>query len=293
MNCCHAPIPLPTETSLPVRVPAPAKINIFLHIVGRRSDGYHLLQSHFRLIDWCDWLILSPRDDGVIERRLAPTAPPALRALPDAADLTVRAAQLLRARYGTPELGATIELEKTLPLGGGLGGGSSNAATVLLALNQLWKLYRTRAELIALGEALGADVPFFLFGDDAFVEGIGERLTPYPKPSQTVWVFDPGVAVPTAAIFASPLLTRDTPSCTIATLSHSPLKNDLEPVVRQLFPEVDRAAQWLSQFGVVRMSGSGGCLVLYAEDLLLPDPPFGRLVRCQTICRHPLWAWAK
>ncbi len=293
MNCSHTPVPVPTVTTGPVRVPAPAKINVFLHVVGRRADGYHLLQSLFRLIDWCDWLTLTPRNDGVIERQLGPDAPAALRTLADSNDLTVRAAELLRARYGTPDLGVSIAIDKRLPLGGGLGGGSSNAATVLLALNRLWGLERSRSELLTLGAQLGADVPFFLFGQDAFVEGIGERLTPYPQPHQTVWVFDPGVSVPTAAIFASPLLTRNTPSCTITALSHSPLKNDLEPVARQLFPEVDRAAQWLSQFGVVRMSGSGSCLVLYAEDVLLPNPPFGRLVRCQTLSRHPLWAWAE
>lgn len=290
---CGDPIPLPPPGTHEVRVPAPAKINTFLHVVGRRADGYHLLQSHFRLLDWCDWLTLTVRDDGVIERRLVEPAPAALAALPAECDLTVRAARLLRERFGAPQLGVTIAIEKALPLGGGLGGGSSNAATVLLALNRLWGLGLPRHTLIELGLALGADLPFFLFGEEAFVEGVGERLTPYPTPVETLWLLDPGVEVATAAIFASPLLTRDTPCCTIATLAHTTRKNDLEPVARRLYSEVDQAIQWLRQFGTARMTGSGGCVVLYSNRATLPSPPFGRLVRCRTLARHPLWAWAE
>ncbi len=287
------PIPVPATGTLSVRVPAPAKINRFLHVVGRRADGYHLLQTLFQLIDWCDWLTVTVRDDGAIRRELSPHAPAALHALPPEKDLTVRAAQLLRARYGEAHLGATIVIDKALPLGGGVGGGSSDAASVLLALNRLWGLNLPRATLIALGVELGADVPFFLFGETAFAEGIGERLTPYPLPTETVWLLDPGVAVSTAAIFASPLLTRNTPSCTITALAHATLRNDLEPVAQRLHPEVDGALQWLAQFGDAKMSGSGGCCFLLSDAQSLPPPPLGRLRRSRTLPRHPLWLWAE
>lgn len=285
-------IPVPPQGTGTVRVPAPAKINRFLHVVGRRNDGYHLLQTLFQLIDWCDWLTITRRDDGRIVRELPPNSPAELAKLPPERDLTLRAAHLLRARFGHPEWGATIRLEKHLPLGGGLGGGSSDAATVLLALNRLWGLNRSRETLCALGAELGADVPFFLFGESAFAEGIGEKLTPYPLPTETIWILDPGVAVATASIFASPLLTRDTPCCTITALAHATLRNDLEPVARALHPEVDRALQWLAQFGDARMSGSGGCCFVVTHARL-PDPPFGALKRCRTLARHPLWLWAE
>lgn len=216
--------------------PAPAKLNTFLHVVGRRADGYHLLQSHFRLIDWSDMLDFERRDDGLIRRTHE------VPGVPESADLTLRAAHLLQSRLGTP-YGVDITLHKVLPTGAGLGGGSSDAATTLIALNRLWNGGLSRTQLMELGLQLGADVPFFLFGEDAFVEGIGERLTPYPSPERWFVVVWPGIHVSTAQVFASPCLTRNTPIGTIASLATTPLRNDLEPVVRALFPEVDAALE--------------------------------------------------
>lgn len=271
--------------------PAPAKLNTFLHVVGRREDGYHLLQSHFRLIDWSDTLDFVRRDDGLICRTHE------LPGVPESADLTLRAARLLKERLGTP-YGVDITLHKVLPTGAGLGGGSSDAATTLIALDRLWHGGLSRAQLMELGLQLGADVPFFLFGEDAFVEGIGERLTPCPGPERWFLILWPGIHVSTAQVFASPRLTRNTPVGTIASLATTPLRNDLEPVVRELFPEVDAALEWLARHaGTARMSGSGSCVFAeFAEPseagrIAAKVPSGWQANIARTLHRHPLHDW--
>lgn len=238
-------------------LPAPAKINLFLHVVGRRADGYHLLQTAFRMLARWDSLSFSPREDG--EVRLARPLP----GVPEESDLCVRAARLLQAESGRRQ-GVTISLEKRLPMGGGLGGGSSDAATVLLALNRLWDIGLPRASLMKLGLALGADVPFFIFGRNAFAEGVGEELQALSLPKAWYLVIEPPVSVPTAEIFSAPDLTRDTESIRIAAFpaegGGSFGRNDLEPVACRRYPAVAEALGWLSQFGAARMSGSGACV---------------------------------
>ena len=232
--------------------PAPAKINLFLHVVGRRADGYHLLQTVFRFIDYGDVLRFAPRDDG----RILPAAP--LPGVDPEADLTVRAARLLRDTTGIGG-GVTISLEKNIPMGGGLGGGSSDAATTLMALNRLWGCGLTSAELQALGLRLGADVPIFVHGRSAFAEGVGERFSDVAPPAAWYLVTMPGVAVPTLEIFRAPDLRRDTPA--IAPVDWRPGfgGNDLEPVACRLYPEVAHHLAWLRQRAPARMSGSGAC----------------------------------
>ncbi len=241
--------------------PAPAKLNLFLHVVGRRPDGYHLLQSLFRLIDHGDTLRFAPRADGRILR-----ARP-LAGVAEESDLCVRAARLLQEASGSKD-GVEITLEKCLPMGGGLGGGSSDAATVLLALNRLWGLDWPRARLQALGLRLGADVPFFIFGRNAFAEGVGENLQPVWLPPAWYLVIEPAANVPTAEIFAAPNLTRDTKAIKMADFSAGwgavPDglfgRNDLESVVCGRYPEVARALAWLRQHAEARMTGSGACV---------------------------------
>lgn len=237
--------------------PAPAKLNLFLHVVGRRPDGYHLLQSVFRLIDLDDALRFAKRGDGRIVR-----ARP-LAGVPEERDLCLLAARLLQAESGCAQ-GVEIALEKRLPMGGGLGGGSSDAATVLLALNRLWGLGWPRARLQALGLQLGADVPFFVYGRTAFVEGIGERLQAVDLPSVWYLVVAPAASVPTAEIFAAPNLTRNTKPLKMADFSAGwgglPGRNDLEPVVCERYPAVARALAWLRQHAEARMTGSGACI---------------------------------
>jgi 4-diphosphocytidyl-2-C-methyl-D-erythritol kinase len=233
--------------------PAPAKLNLFLHVVGRRADGYHLLQSAFRLLDLADTLRFAPRPDGSIRR----TTP--LPGVPEEADLAVRAARLLQQEGGC-RLGADIHVEKRLPLGGGLGGGSSDAATTLLALNRLWGLHFPRVRLQELGLRLGADVPFFVFGRSAFAEGVGERLQALELPPAWYAVVQPEVTVPTAEIFAAANLTRDTKPIKISDFSAGWGKNDLEPVACGRYPAVAQAIAWLGRFGDARMSGSGACV---------------------------------
>jgi 4-diphosphocytidyl-2-C-methyl-D-erythritol kinase len=232
------------------RWPAPAKLNLCLHVTGRRADGYHLLQTIFRLIDLCDVLEFAPRSDGAIGRA-APIADVA-----EADDLTLRAARLLQAEAGCRN-GATIRLEKRIPIGGGLGGGSSDAATTLLALNALWDTRLDAAQLARLALRLGADVPFFLLGRNAYAEGIGEVLTPLDLAPAWYVVITPQVAVSTKEIFASAALTRDTKPLKIGALLAGAGHNDLEPVVRARYPEVARALDWLKRRGEARMSGSG------------------------------------
>lgn len=233
--------------------PAPAKLNLFLHVVGRRPDGYHLLQTLFRFVDYGDSLRFSPCDDG--EVRLARPLP----GVPPESDLTVRAARLLMAETGCRK-GVEINVEKRLPMGGGLGGGSSDAATVLLALNHLWKLGLPRQRLQQIGLTLGADVPVFIFGCNAFAEGVGEALRPVDVPPAWYVVLEPPVPVPTAAIFGDPALKRDTVPICAADWRPGFGWNDLEPVAASLFPEVADYLRWLSAFGSARMTGSGACV---------------------------------
>ena len=235
--------------------PAPAKLNLFLHVTGRRADGYHTLQTLFQFLDLADRLRFDITRNGQVTR-----ATP-LPGVPEDADLSVRAARLLQQASGCP-LGAQIHLDKRLPLGGGLGGGSSDAATTLLALNHLWDTHLTLAELAALGLSLGADVPVFVHGRAAWAEGVGEQLTPVDLPQPWYVVLAPGVAVSTAAVFQSPQLTRSTAAITIRDFHAGRGRNDLEPVVCGMVPEVDNALKWLSNFGHAHMTGSGACVFL-------------------------------
>ena len=233
--------------------PAPAKLNLFLHVTGRRSDGYHLLQSVFQFVAWGDELRFSRRDDGAI--RLARPLP----GVPEESDLVVRAARLLQAETGCRE-GVTIAVDKRLPMGGGLGGGSSDAATVLLALNCLWGLGLPRRRLQEIGLALGADVPVFVFGDNAFAEGVGELLHPVALPEAWYLVLVPPVSVPTADIFRSAQLHRDTPPIDPFTWRPGDGHNDLQPVAIDRAPVIGEYVDWLSDFGDARMTGSGACV---------------------------------
>ncbi|MDD5329833.1 MAG: 4-(cytidine 5'-diphospho)-2-C-methyl-D-erythritol kinase [Sulfuricella sp.] len=238
---------------MPAAFPAPAKLNLFLHVVGRRPDGYHLLQTVFRFVDYGDSLTFAVRGDGAI-RRVNPLA-----GLDPEQDLCVRAARLLQQETGCGK-GVDITLEKRLPMGGGLGGGSSDAATTLLALNRLWNLDLSRSALQEMGLRLGADVPVFVFGESAFAEGVGEKLRPVALPEAWYVVLVPPVAVPTAEIFAAGELTRDTKPIKMLHFSTGCGRNDLEPVVCRKYPQVAECLAWLKQFGDARMSGSGACV---------------------------------
>jgi 4-diphosphocytidyl-2-C-methyl-D-erythritol kinase len=233
--------------------PAPAKLNLMLRVTGRRSDGYHLLQTVIRFIDYGDTLTFRVRKDGVIAR-LNDVA-----GVPAAEDLALRAARLLQEASGTG-LGADIRLKKRLPLGGGLGGGSSDAATALLALNRLWRTGLSRRRLLELALELGADVPVFVGGDNALAEGIGERLTPLVVPRAWYLVLEPPVTVPTARIFAHPELKRDSKPIRITAFSVEQAGNDLEPVVCREYPEVARQLAWLKQAAPAWVTGSGACV---------------------------------
>lgn len=232
--------------------PAPAKINLFLHVVGRRADGYHLLQTVFRFLDFGDTLHCEPRSDG----RILLATP--LPGVPPETDLTVRAAEALRAATGATA-GVTLRLEKRLPMGGGLGGGSSDAATTLLALNRLWRTGLDSPALQRIGLALGADVPIFVHGRTSFAEGVGERFADISLPPAWYLVLAPAVTVPTPEIFRSPQLRRDTPAIRAGEWHPGFGHNDLEAVACALYPEVGRHLDWLRQYGDARMSGSGAC----------------------------------
>ncbi len=281
-------------------VPAPAKLNLFLHVVGRRPDGYHLLQSVFRLIDWCDTLHFERRAavdgsrGGLSRRDLGP-------ALPEN-DLSLRAARLLQEASGT-HWGAHIELDKRVPWGAGLGGGSSDAASTLLALNRLWELNWPREKLLPLAASLGADVPFFVQGQDAWVEGIGEVITPLELPQANYVVVKPNIEIPTVAIFSSNLLTRSTPQTTVAVFAAETNKffgtNDLQPCAQAYSELVTQALDLLEhQVGESRMSGSGSSVFArvetstQAEQVLatLPSAWTGRW--CRSLGVHPLRDWA-
>lgn len=233
--------------------PAPAKLNLFLHVVGRRPDGYHELQTVFRFIDHGDRLRIRSRPDGAIVRAND------IAGLPPEQDLVVRAAQKLKSRYAV-RAGAEIVLEKHLPMGGGLGGGSSDAATALIVLNRIWGLDRPASELAALALELGADVPVFVHGDNAFAEGIGDELTPIVLPSAWYVVLVPPVTVPTARIFNDPELTRNSNRITMSAFFAGGVRNDLEPVVCRLFPAIEDHLDWLRRYGPARLTGSGACV---------------------------------
>ena len=271
-------------------VSAPAKLNLFLHITGRREDGYHLLQSAFMLIDWCDTLHFELRDDDVIEREdLTETLPPQ--------DLVLRAAHALRQASGT-HLGAHIAIEKQIPSQAGMGGGSSDAASTLLALNRLWGLNWPLSKLIPLGLTLGADVPFFLGGHNAWVEGIGESLTPLELPPARFAVLKPDVGLATAKIFQSDQLQRATETATMPDFAVDPFgfgRNDLQPVAQALCPEVDQALQWLASFGLSpRMTGSGSAVFAQLpEGVSIDSAPHNWQMRiCSNMAVHPLAGWA-
>jgi 4-diphosphocytidyl-2-C-methyl-D-erythritol kinase len=301
-------------------VPAPAKLNLFLHVIGRREDGYHLLQSVFVLLDWCDALHLERRTDGRLHRHDLNDQLPA-------DDLSLRAARALQQASGST-LGADISLAKTVPWGAGLGGGSSDAASTLLALNRLWGLNWSRQRLQQIALPLGADVPFFIGGHNAFVEGIGERLTPIPLAMRRFAVVKPPAAISTPSIFRSELLRRDTEAAIVAGfLADTQLqhgldanglaadfgRNDLQPVAESLCPEVTQVAQWLeARFGNSRMSGSGSAVFasVFSKEFTsdgtgdqpgatetdehplrdLPSHWVGRM--CRSLDHHPLVGWA-
>ncbi|PLR30678.1 4-(cytidine 5'-diphospho)-2-C-methyl-D-erythritol kinase [Chimaeribacter arupi] len=239
--------------------PSPAKLNLFLYITGRRPDGYHLLQTLFQFLDYGDTVGVAPRDDGNIVLA-TPVA-----GVPEAQNLMVRAARLLQQHCDQAQIdslprGATLSIEKVLPMGGGLGGGSSNAATVLVALNQLWQCGLSDDTLAGLGLQLGADVPVFVRGHAAFAEGIGEQLQPAAPEEKWYLVAHPGVSIPTPVIFADPALTRDTPVRSLETLLRSPYANDCEAIARKRFYEVEQLLSWLLEYAPSRLTGTGACV---------------------------------
>lgn len=281
---------------------APAKLNLFLHVTGRRADGYHLLQTVFQLIDYGDVLHFETRDDGIIHRTTN------IAGIPEASDLIVRAAQLLQSSISAKSAdnlpGANIAIEKRLPMGGGLGGGSSDAATTLMVLNHLWQAGLTREQLMQIGLRLGADVPFFIFGQNAFAEGVGEILTPVATGHKWFVVVEPGLQIPTPAIFGSAELTRNSKSVRISDFSEAPFgfgKNDLQDVAAKLFPPVAEVIEWLNSGlnrhgvkGTVRMTGSGACVFCaieqeqQADAILDAVPPQWKAWKAKAMEHHPL-----
>ncbi len=243
--------------------PAPAKLNLFLHVIGRRPDGYHLLQSVFTLIDFADRLRFRVRGDGLV-RRVSD-----LPGVPADEDLVVRAARALQAATGT-SFGVDIEVDKRIPMGGGLGGGSSDAATVLMVLARLWSIRLDAEALVRLGATIGADIPFFVFGRPAWVEGVGERLTAIEIPRRWYVVLAPPIQVPTRLVFDAPELTRNTEALKMEDFSAQPrgihFHNDLEAVVTSRYPAVREYLEWLGRHGTARMTGSGGCVFAEFES---------------------------
>ena len=239
--------------------PSPAKLNLFLYITGQRPDGYHTLQTLFQFLDYGDTLTIVPRQDGQL-RLLTP-----VEGVPDDENLIIRAARLLMssaaARDRLPKgSGADISIDKRLPMGGGLGGGSSNAATVLVALNHLWQCQLSEDELAAIGLTLGADVPVFVRGHAAFAEGVGEILTPVDVAEKWYLVAHPGVSIPTPIIFRDPELPRNTPVRSIETLLNCEFANDCEVIARKRFREVDDVLSWLLEYAPSRLTGTGACV---------------------------------
>jgi 4-diphosphocytidyl-2-C-methyl-D-erythritol kinase len=271
--------------------PAPAKLNLFLHVLGRRDDGYHVLQSVFTLVDLCDRIRLAVRPDGAITRVSDLAGVPAER------DLVVRAARLLKEATGT-RLGVDIEVEKHIPMGGGLGGGSSDAATVLMALDRLWNTRLGADALRTLALPLGADVPFFIFGQSAWAEGIGDRLQPVEVPVRWYAILAPAVVVPTEAVYADPELTRDTEALKMEDFSAQPqsprFHNDLEAVVTARYPLVRAHLEWLRARAPAAMTGSGGCVFAGFESREAAQRVIGELPASMTgfvargLTHHPL-----
>lgn len=240
-----------------IRLPAPAKLNLFLHVTGQRADGYHLLQTVFQMLDFADEIELIRRDDGVISRLIDN------QDIPIESDLCIRAAQILQTRYNV-KYGVDIELLKNLPIGGGIGGGSSDSATVLHGLNLLWKLDLAIEELVEIGLELGADVPVFVRGFSAWAEGVGETLTPIKLPKRWFIVIQPEVSVSTAKIFTDQALTRDCEALTIARFQNNSgfenCSNVFEPIVTKKYPQIAKAMDWLSSFSEARLTGTGSCI---------------------------------
>lgn len=275
-------------------VPAPAKLNLFLHVTGQRADGYHLIESVFMLVDWCDTLHFEQRSDGAISREDISAS------LPDV-DLTVQAAQALQHATGCTQ-GVHIGLLKNIPAQAGMGGGSSDAATTLLALNRLWGLKLPLAALEKIGLQLGADVPFFLRGHNAWVQGIGETIVPLKKehqlPPARFAIVKPAAGLETKSIFSSPNLKRDSDSATILGFAAAHFdfgRNDLQPVAQALCPDIANAIEWLGKFGLkARMTGSGSAVfaqISHAMDL--DSAPQGWQVKtCENLMVHPLAGWA-
>jgi 4-diphosphocytidyl-2-C-methyl-D-erythritol kinase len=274
-------------------IPAPAKLNLFLHITGRRDDGYHLLQSAFMLIDWCDTLHFELRSDGLISREDLSWVLPA-------DDLVVRAARALQAASGCT-LGAHIGILKSVPAQAGMGGGSSDAASTLLALNRLWQLKLPLHTLMEIGLKLGADVPFFLSGRHGWVEGIGEKITPIELPASRVVVVKPEAGLDTRLIFSDPELKRDSLPAIITGFAADAMsfgQNDLQAVAQKLCPGVNQALAWLATKGLSgRMTGSGSAVFAHllhtADEVNLQDAPDAMQVRlCSSLDVHPLLGWA-
>jgi 4-diphosphocytidyl-2-C-methyl-D-erythritol kinase len=269
-------------------VAAPAKINLMLHILGRRADGYHELQTVFQLLDLADQLHIQTNNSGSIRVDMAALDVP----LED--NLVYRAACLLPRR---PEQGATIAVEKRIPAGGGLGGGSSDAATALVVLNRLWQCGLSRQQLLQLGARLGADVPVFVGGHSAWAEGVGEQLTPMTLPPRWFLIVRPDVSVATGKIFADAELTRDTPASTMSAFFGGDHRNDCEAVVRKRYPEVDRVLRWLESRGPARLTGTGACAFLSADDEALvveqaaQVPPEWQRWIARGINQSPLVVW--
>jgi 4-diphosphocytidyl-2-C-methyl-D-erythritol kinase len=285
--------------------PAPAKLNLFLHITGQRPDGYHSLQTVFQLIDWADTLHFTLRADGQVRRKTV------VPGVPEEADLVVRAATLLKAHTGT-SLGVDIEIDKHLPMGAGLGGGSSDAATTLLALNRLWKLGLPRETLQVLGLKLGADVPFFLFGRNAFAQGVGEALEAVELPKRCFLVVKPNVHVPTADIFSDKLLTRDSKEVTIAFFlaqqscdarwPDSFGRNDMQPVAVRKYAEVAQVLRGFDNIAPARMTGSGSSVFAAFSSIAEAEAAQAKLLENQqagwtvavapSLDKHPLFGFA-
>ena len=284
-----------TATPASLTVAAPAKLNLFLHVTGRRADGYHTLESLMVTLDYGDTVSLARRDDGRIVRVSE------LPGVPPESDLAVRAARALRDATGTA-LGVDLAIVKRIPQGGGLGGGSSDAASVLLALNRLWRLNLPRERLMSIGAALGADVPFFVFGSPALARGAGERLTAMTVPRRYAAVVVPPAAVPTATVFAAPELTRNAPSAKMDVFSEAYGRNDLAAVTAARFPAVAAALEVLSRVAVgpggARMTGSGGCVYALFDtreaacSALAAMPAGTRGFVGRTLARHPLAGFA-
>ena len=268
--------------------PAPAKLNLFLHVIGRRSDGYHLLQTVFRLIDHGDTLHIAIDDSGEIVHENP------LPGVPAEQDLIIRAAHLLQQASGS-RLGCRLRLDKRLPMGGGLGGGSSDAATTLIALNHLWGTRFSRGQLQSLGLHLGADVPVFIFGRDAFAEGVGEALQPIRLPNQWYAVLIPPVSVPTAEIFSDPCLTRNSEPIIMAAFPNEQMHNDLQAVAVRKYPIIADHLAWLSQYGNAMMTGSGACVFaafdtqVEAERVITALPATMQGFSAQSMMQHPLF----